>query len=112
TEDKKATHPAALNRLVGTDCTGTLYIRESAELNVRLNKLIRSGWGYRHEDSHDAIKMLNQLSCLNYIPDKIGIALHFTSVEDTRMVEEHLIWSYMSTFGDTPPLNYRVRIPF
>jgi hypothetical protein len=112
TEDRSETRPAALNRIAGTDTTGTLYIGESTELSARLNGIRRSGWGHRNEDSHDAIKMLSQLSCLNYLPDKIGIVLHFTDVRDTELVERHLIWSYMNTFGDTPPLNYRVKIPF
>ena len=52
--------------------------------------------------------MLRQIACLDYFPDKLGIALLFTAVPDTRGVERDLIRAYMNSFGDTPPLNYKL----
>jgi hypothetical protein len=101
------TKPATLNRIAGQDTSGTLYIGESSDLSRRLNQLLRSGWGHRNEDSHDAISMLRQIALFEYLPKKLGIALLFT-VRDTRGVERDLIRAYMNSFGDTPPLNYKL----
>lgn len=99
--------PATLNRVAGQDASGTLYIGQSSVLSRRLNELLRSGWGHRNEDSHGAISMLKQIPLLNYLPKKVGISLLFT-VRDSCMVEGDLIRAYMNSFGDTPPLNYRL----
>jgi hypothetical protein len=61
-----------------------------------------------NEDSHGAISMLKQIRCLDYFPKKLGIALLFTSLSDTKSVEKDLIRAYMNSFGDTPPLNYKI----
>jgi hypothetical protein len=101
--------PEPLDRVAGRDVSGTLYIGESSDLSARLNQFRRSGWGYRNEDSHGAVSMLKEIAPLRkYLPDRIAIALHFTSVRDTKCVEKHLLRSYLNTFGDTPPLNYRL----
>ncbi len=100
--------PATLNRVAGSDASGTLYIGETGNLARRLNEFQRSGWGSRNEESHGAIAMLRQIKCLPYFPNKIAIALLFTDVGDTRGVERDLIRTYMNSFGDTPPLNYRL----
>jgi hypothetical protein len=101
-------NPAILNRVAGQDASGTLYIGESGNLAARLNQFQRSGWGYRNERSHGAVSMLRQIGYLDFYPNKIGIALHFSTWSDTRSVEKHLIHAYMNTFGDTPPLNYKL----
>jgi hypothetical protein len=101
------TKPAALNRVCGSDTSGTLYIGEASHLGRRLNQLRRSGWGHRNEDSHGAISMMRQTPLLNYLPKKLAIALLFT-VRDTGGVEGDLIRAYMNSFGDAPPLNYRL----
>ncbi|HEY0801476.1 MAG TPA: hypothetical protein VGD54_11580 [Steroidobacteraceae bacterium] len=106
--DRDLTKPAILNRVAGQDTSGTLYIGETGNLSQRLNQIGRSGWGHRNEDSHGAISILKQMACLDYLPAKLGIALLFTTVRDTKGVESDLIRSYMNTFGDTPPLNYRL----
>jgi hypothetical protein len=100
--------PATLNRVAGLDASGTLYLGETGNLARRLNELQRSGWGHRYEDSHGAIGMLKQIGCLDFFPSKLGIALLFTTVGDTRGVERDLIRAYMNSFGDTPPLNYKL----
>ena len=102
------TKPATLNRVAGQDASGTLYIGETGNLARRLNEFQRSGWGNRNEDSHGAISMLKQIHCLDYFPKKLGIALLFTTLSDTKRVERDLIRAYMNSFGDTPPLNYRI----
>jgi hypothetical protein len=106
--ERELSEPAALNRVAGQDTSGTLYIGETGNLARRLNEMQRSGWSHRNSGSHGAIGMLRQIACLDYFPDKLGIALLFTTVSDTRGVERDLIHAYMNSFGDTPPLNYRL----
>jgi hypothetical protein len=98
--------PATLNRVCGQDTSGTLYIGESTDLGRRLNELRRSA-GHRREGSHGAVGMLRQITGLHYPVAKLGIALLFTG-RQTKSIERDLIWAYMNTFGDTPPLNYRL----
>ena len=106
--ERDLARPATLNRVARQDTSGTLYIGEAGNLARRLNELLRSGWGHRNEDSHGAIGMLKQIDCLDFYPNKLGIALHFTTLSDTRSVERDLIRAYINSFGDTPPLNYKL----
>jgi hypothetical protein len=101
------TKPAVLNRVCGQDLTGTLYIGEAKSLSNRLNQLRRSARSHRPESSHGAIGMLRQIPILDFPLNKLGVALLFT-IQHTEMVERHLIHAYMNSFGDTPPLNYRL----
>jgi hypothetical protein len=101
------TKPAALNRVCGQDITGTLYIGEAGSLSDRLNQLRRSARPGSLERSHGAIGMLRQIPILDYPSNKLAVALLFT-VPQTRMVERHLIEAYINSFGDAPPLNYRL----
>jgi hypothetical protein len=101
------TKPAVLNRVCGQDTTGTLYIGEAKSLSNRLNQLRRSARSWRPEGSHGAISMLGRISVLDFPLNKLGVALLFT-MPHTKMVERHLIHAYMNSFGDAPPLNYRL----
>jgi hypothetical protein len=98
--------PAILNRACGQDTSGTLYIGEASNLSRRLNQLRRSA-GHRRERSHGAIGMLRLIARLDYPAEKLGIALMFTG-RDTRAVERDLLHAYINSFGDTPPLNFRL----
>jgi hypothetical protein len=99
------TKPVTLNRVGGQDTSGTLYIGEAKSLSNRLNQLRRSASS--HEGSHGAIGMLRQIRLLDFPPSKLGIALLFTG-RHTRGVERDLIRAYINSFGDAPPLNYRL----
>jgi hypothetical protein len=103
------TKSATLNRVCGQDTTGTLYIGEAQSLSNRLNQLRRSAHVHslRRERSHGAINMLRQIPILNYPSNRLAVALLFTAPQ-TRMIEEHLIYAYINSFGEMPPLNYRL----
>jgi hypothetical protein len=90
---------ATLNRVYGQDISGTLYIGETGNLSSRLNQLRLS--------THGAIRALRRIPLLNYPSNKLGVALLFTG-RDTSGVERDLIHAYMNSFGDTPPLNYKL----
>jgi len=98
--------PATLSRLCGPDASGTLYIGKSDNLGRRLNELLRSATG-RSQYSHASIGRWKQISRLSFPSHKLGIALMFTG-RDTSGVEKDLIKAYINSFGDAPPLNYRL----
>lgn len=101
------TKPATLNRVCGQDTTGTLYIGEAGFLSDRLNQLRRSLLS--NENSHGAIRRLkrNPLLKSGFPSNKLAIALLFTGLK-TGMVQNDLIEAYINSFGDTPPLFYKL----
>jgi hypothetical protein len=98
--------PKPLDRVCGRDTTGTLYIGETGSLSIRLNQLQRS-LSSRKENSHGTARMLREIPKLRIARNRLGIALMLT-VTCTRAIEDCLIKAYMNSFGDTPPLNYRL----
>ena len=51
--------------------------------------------------------MLKRIPLLQFPPNKLAVALLFTGLR-TRSVESDLIEADMNSFGDTPPLNYKL----
>ena len=96
--------PAQLDRVCGSDPTGTLYIGEAGGLSERLNQMRRS---FGREDSHGASSFWRQSSALRarFPLTKLGIALLYTGTKVRQMVERDLVRAYLNSFGDTPPLN-------
>jgi len=90
---------ATIPRACGEDRTGTLYIGETSTLNTRLNSL-RLG---SHRTSN-LPKVLRE----RFPTEKLAIALLFTG-RSTEWIENDLIQAYINSFGDTPPLNYKVK---
>jgi hypothetical protein len=99
--------PAKLSRLCGVDASGTLYVGKASDLSIRLNQLRRSARNYRSEGSHGAISMLRRIKRLDYPEEKLAVALLFTG-RLTGAVESDLLYAYINSFGDMPPLNYRL----
>lgn len=97
--------PLALNRICGPDPTGTLYIGRSIRLSRRLNELRRAALGRGR--LHSAPKMLRRFP-LEFPANKLAVALLFTRGVHPSTVETDLIEAYMNSFGDAPPLNYRL----
>jgi hypothetical protein len=101
------TKPAILNRVCGQDRTGTLYIGEASNLSIRLNQLRRTARSGSRERSHGAIRMLRRIPPLNLPSNRLGIAL-LRTITQTCLVEGNLIDAYINSFGDAPPLNYKL----
>ena len=91
--------PATFSRIRGQDPTGTLYIGETGWLNERLNQMRRG--------EHNAMQTLRRVPVLDFPRAKLAISLLFTGTS-TRFIEQSLFDAYMKTFGDTPPLNYKI----
>jgi hypothetical protein len=97
----KLNEPVALNRVCKQDTSGTLYIGCAGRLHERLNQMrVR-------RPTHDAITALQRIPALDFPKEKLAVALLYTG-RAFRTVETMLIEAYMNTFGDTPPLNYRI----
>lgn len=100
--------PAILQRLCGEDRTGTLYIGEATDLSARINQMRRSARVRPGgERSHRAITMLRQIRRLNHPRERLGVALMFTG-RLTRAIERDLLHAYINSFGEMPPLNYKL----
>ena len=104
--DDDISTPATFSRLCCQDPTGTLYIGKASSLNDRLNQLRRSLCGER-ERSHRAAGALRALPGLHIPVSRLAIASLFTG-RAIGTIERDLIEAYRNTYGDAPPLNYRV----
>jgi hypothetical protein len=95
---------ATINRLVGHDDTGTLYIGEAGRMNARLNQLRRS---FRREETHGAVRRWQDSELLKsrFPKERLAIAILWTTVRMHQKIEGDLIRAYLNSFGDTPPLN-------
>ena len=93
--------------MCGEDVTGTLYIGEAGDLSLRINQMRRTARSHGSERSHGAISMLRLISRLDYPREKLGVALMSTG-KLTRAIERDLLYAYINSFGEMPPLNYRL----
>jgi hypothetical protein len=98
---------ATLNRVCGQDSTGTLYIGEAGNLATRMNQMRRTAKPRRSESSHGALSMLRRISRFDLPREKLGVAFMYTG-RHTDSVERDLLHAYINSFGEMPPLNYRL----
>jgi hypothetical protein len=105
-----ANMPAVLNRLLGQDHTGTLYIGcegKNFAVRSRLTKLVRSLRDYRYNDEHRAGYRLRSHPILSqrFPKSRLAITWHYTN--ECKLAEDCLLDAYFTSFGDLPPLNWR-----
>jgi hypothetical protein len=105
-----ANMPAVLNRLLGQDHTGTLYIGcegKNFAVRSRLTKLVRSLRDYRYNDEHGAGYRLRSHPILSqrFPKSRLAITWHYTN--ECKLAEDCLLDAYFTSFGDLPPLNWR-----
>jgi hypothetical protein len=94
---------ATFNRICGADSTGTLYIGEGGIVHERLNAL------RRRKNRHKVIYSLRRIHSLDFPDSRLAVSVLFTG-RNTQDVERMLIDAYVNSFGDTPPLNYRITV--
>jgi hypothetical protein len=107
--------PASLNRICGSDQTGTLYIgREGKNFAVRsrLSKLVRSlqeprrrGEGCSYNEEHHAGYRLRRHFSLSRRFPISHLAITWCYSRQSALAERILLDAYFREFGDTPPLN-------
>jgi hypothetical protein len=106
-EDNEKIVPARIERALGTDTTGTLYIGCAIALAPRLrefSRFLRGGSGYGSQTSHKAAAPLRDSAFKARFPlSCIGVTWLYDQHYDT--IEGNLLMSYQWSFGETPPLN-------
>jgi hypothetical protein len=109
TDDLDATAPATLDRVCGRDQTGTLYIGHARRLPNRLVPFVRSlkpprGQRHRLNSEHPAGKRLLESILSNQFPtNRLAITWAYDPL--CGIMESILFGRYLSSFGETPPLN-------
>ena len=111
----EAGKPATLNRLCGCDKTGTLYIGAEGKTfadRSRLSRLVRSlrppRYGPVFNDEHKAGRRLRAHPELNTRFPESRLALTWCYCRTPIPAESALFETYFASFGDTPPLNFRM----
>jgi hypothetical protein len=98
--------PVPVERALGPDITGTLYIGEAKWLHDRLGNLLTDMRATRRGrvEKHQAARLLKSLAYSKRFPlSCIGVSWRFDP--DHHFVEGNLIESYQLEFGELPPLN-------
>jgi hypothetical protein len=95
--------PAPLERVCGTDPTGTLYIGRSESLRNRLSSLVRSQNPTKILGG-DHIPVSGKLA-KRFPRQWLAITWQRTNSGDCRMREATLFGHYMARFGELPPMN-------
>lgn len=107
--------PAVLDRMCDRDKTGTLYIGKEGRTfadRSRLTKLVRSlrppRSGPVYNDEHDAGYRLRRHSILSarFPPNRVALTWCYSS--SPALAESALFETYFDSFGDVPPLNFRI----
>jgi predicted GIY-YIG superfamily endonuclease len=92
--------PAPINRVCGTDETGTIYIGSSDSLKSRLDTLVMAHNAHFKTKSRPPFsKPLSE----RFPDDKLAMSWEFTGESGQR--ENELLKAYVEAFGELPPLN-------
>lgn len=107
--------PAVLDRLCAKDETGTLYIGAEGKTfadRSRLTKLVRSlrERGRVYNSEHLAGHRLRTHPHLSARFPPNRVALSWCYCDTSKSAERALFEVYFSSFGDTPPLNFRTSL--
>jgi excinuclease UvrABC nuclease subunit len=97
-----------INRFIGTDQNGILYIGKSKNLLKRMTKLRRGIINPEEEKGHIAIRRIKSIkNILNYIDiTSLRISIDYIEFpESAKEFEKTLLNKYTEEFGERPPLN-------
>jgi len=104
--------PAVIDRICGRDETGTLYIGAEGKnfaVRSRLTKLVRSlkepRSGNVFNSEHHVGLFLRRNSLLNERFPRSKLGIEWCYDPDPYIAEGNLLVSYISSFGESPPLN-------
>lgn len=99
---------ASINRFLGTDTQGLLWIGEAIDFDRRRQRFVR---GVKHGKVHAGAKLLHRLENVTSLKAIYpGYAYQYSfrkigSKEEAKSCEERLIKTYVKQFGEAPPLN-------
>lgn len=95
--------PVCINRLLGADKEGILYIGKSIDLKNRLEN-IKSSIKNKNNKHHFGIKYNKE----GFIPSKIkmeDLYISFCEYDNPKCVEEKQLTEYFKIYGELPPFN-------
>jgi hypothetical protein len=101
--------PAIINRVCGSDETGTLYIGRGgwrSTVRFRLQQLVRSLTRWRVGDGeHGAGNLIRSNQHLKKMFPIECLAVTWTYEKHPTIAESNLLWHYFESFGEIQPLN-------
>jgi hypothetical protein len=106
--DVKARQAMVLNRIGGSDSTGTLYIGCASSLRFRLQQLMRSlrePRKHRYLGEHHAGRGLRGSRVLNKLFPRECLVVYYAYNRHPEIYEKNLLGHYALCFGELPPLN-------
>ena len=93
--------PQSLNRVCGTDGTGTIYIGQGSVLQNRVAQLVMQ---HRPDNAYKGHIPLSSKMAELFGEDRLGVCWEFSS-EAPEIREWNLLKAYVDEFGELPPLN-------
>jgi hypothetical protein len=96
-----------LNRLIGTDPRGILYIGEGQNLRERLRMLWRVITPGYNATAHTCGINYKEVAAIQRIFPLSMLAVDYQVASNHRILEKQMIEDYRQQFGEVPPLNGR-----
>ncbi|MEZ9873327.1 hypothetical protein AB4371_22240 [Vibrio sp. 10N.261.51.A3] len=97
--------PSVIPRCLGNDSTGILYIGMAKEFTHRTGDLARAFDGKYKQKKHDCAVRYNSNKAWNVVYPKEDLIISFFISNEPRSLEEKFLTSYITQFGEVPPLN-------
>ena len=98
-------NPIPINRLLGTDSEGILYIGKADSFTNRVAELKKSISPQYKSGSHECGSRYKSHSHIQGAFPYEKLYLSLVSSTDPRSTESDLLQQYEKTFGELPPLN-------
>lgn len=101
--------PISLNRFLGPDPNGILYIGKSENFRVRLTNMRRAFLPKYKSNKHIAVRRYNELSNIAKFYPIQNIVVFIVPTTDNepiaKSLETKILKDYEFTYGERPPLN-------
>jgi hypothetical protein len=98
--------PAIINRVIGQDQTGTLYVGCAELIRPRLQQLCRSVDDWKKKGfEHGAGRLLRGHPLLHKRFPTSKLAIRWSYTDNYLGIENNLLVTYFRSFGEGPPLN-------
>ena len=104
-EDIEAEVPMAIDRVLGADPEGVLYIGKTAPGLGRVGDLIKSlSPAYKSDGHHAGLRYAKNPKLSKAFPFE-SLCITFTPADNPTQVERETIQDYFMKYGEVPPLN-------
>ena len=94
-----------INRCLGIDAEGTIYIGKAVDLQRRLTNFKKGVFPQWTGQGHIAARRYNKIQN-KFPPERLAVRIEiFESDEIAKAAERRALDSYVEKYGDNPPLN-------